>query len=315
VVRCVWAGDDASAGVTDVSGWLPTPAGKFGPVRAGEDGHLQAGNERIRFVGVNLAFAANFPRKEDAPKVAARLAKFGINVVRFHHMDMFAFPQGIRARKATGTGDLDAEALDRLDYFINQLKRHGVYANLNLLVSRPFNAADGLPADIERVADWKDRHVVGFFHEAALKSQKDYARKLLSHRNPYTELTYAEDPAVAFVEINNENGLLHAWLGDQVDRLPEVFLPDLQRQWNAWLRQRHGSTEKMRQAWGVKEEAPGAELLANADFAKGVEQWVLERHEKAEASAAGSDDVPAAVRNASATARSVRIAVTQPGTM
>jgi hypothetical protein len=307
--------DDASPGVTDVSGWLPKPAGKLGPIHAGDDGHLHAGNERIRFVGVNLAFAANFPRKEDAAKVAARLAKFGINVVRFHHMDMFAFPQGIRARNAAGTGDLDPEALERLDYFVAQLKRHGIYANLNLLVSRPFNAADGLPADIERVADWKDRHVVGFFHEAGLKAQKEYARKLLTHRNPHTELTYAEDPAVAFVEINNENGLLNTWLGGQVDRLPEVFLRDLQRQWNAWLRQRHGSTEKLRQAWGVKEEAPGAELLANADFAQGVEHWVLERHEKAEASAAGSDDVPAAVRTASATARSVRIAITQPGAM
>jgi hypothetical protein len=307
--------DDASPGVTDVSGWLPKPAGKLGPVHAGDDGHLHTGNERIRFVGVNLAFAANFPRKEDAPKVAARLAKFGINVVRFHHLDMFAFPQGIRARNAAGTGDLDPEALERLDYFVAQLKRHGIYANLNLLVSRPFNAADGLPADVEGIADSKDRHIVGFFHEAGLKAQREYARKLLTHRNPHTELTFAEDPAVAFVEINNENGLLNAWLGGQVDRLPEVFLRDLRRQWNAWLRRRHGSTEKLRQAWGVKEEALGAELLANADFAQGVEPWVLECHEKAEASAAGSDDAPAAVRTASAAARSVRIAVTQAGAM
>jgi hypothetical protein len=307
--------DDASPGVTDVSGWLPKPAGKLGLMHAGDDGHLHTGNERIRFVGVNLAFAANFPRKEDAPRVAGRLAKFGINVVRFHHMDMYAFPQGLRARNAAGTGDLDPEALERLDYFVAQLKSHGIYANLNLLVSRPFNAADGLPADIERIADWKDRHVVGFFHEAALKAQQEYARKLLTHRNPYTELTYAEDPAVAFVEINNENGLLHAWLGGQVDHLPEVFLHDLQRQWNAWLRQRHSSTVKLRQAWGVKEEALGGELLANADFSHGVEHWDLERHEKAEASAAGSDDVPPALRKDSATARSVRVTVTQPGTM
>ena len=31
---------------------------------------------------------------------------------------------------------------------------------------------------------------------------------LLKHRNPYTHLTYAEDPAVAFVEIINEQSIL-----------------------------------------------------------------------------------------------------------
>ena len=29
-----------------------------------------------------------------------------------------------------------------------------------------------------------------------------------------------------------ENGLIHAWLGEQLDRLPQVFLPELKRQWN-----------------------------------------------------------------------------------
>src|SRR5262249_19781521 len=149
------------------------------------------------------------------------------------------FPGGVRARGTAGTGELDPEALDRLDYFIARLKSHGIYANLNLLVSRPFNQADGLPAEIEQ-AGWKERPVLGFFDQRLQKLQKEYALKLLSHRTPYTELTYAADPAVAFVEINNENGLIHAWLGNQVDRLPDVFLHELQSHWNAWLRERYG---------------------------------------------------------------------------
>jgi hypothetical protein len=306
--------DDATASMTNLSDWLPRPAGKSGPIHAGADGHLYAGDRRIRFLGVNFCFDANFPTKEDAPKVAARLAKFGINVVRFHHMDMFAYPSGIRTRKAAGTSELDPEALDRLDFLIAELKRRGIYSNLNLLVSRPINAADGLPADVERVG-WKDRHVVGFFDEPALRTQKDYARNLLSHRNPYTGMTYADDPAVAFVEINNENGLVHAWLGRQVDALPDVFRRDLQRQWNAWLRQRYETTEKLRKAWGTKEEPEGAELLANADLARGVERWALEQHEQAEATVTISDDLPEALRAAKTPARSLRIAVTRPGAM
>jgi hypothetical protein len=306
--------DDAEPGPTDLSGWLHRPAGKFGPVRAGPDGHLHVGDRRIRFFGVNLCFAADFPGKEDADKVARRLAKFGVNVVRFHHMDTATFPEGIRARGGAGTGTLDAEALDRLDYLVDRLERHGIYANLNLLVGRPFDHADGLPADIERV-DPKEGHVVGFFDEAERALQQDYARALLTHRNPYTGRSYAEDPGVAFVEINNENGLIHAWLDGQVDRLPEVFRRELRRQWNAWLRRRHGSTEALRRAWGEREEAAGPELLHDDRDPSGTNpRWVLERHEKADAAAGPSDDVPAAVRKADPAARSAWVTVTEPGT-
>lgn len=276
--------DDATPSITNISGWLHKPAGKFGHIRVGIDGHLYAGRQRIRFFGVNLCFGACFPRKEDAEKIAARMAKFGINIVRFHHMDMQEFPNGIRRRGVPHTRDLDPEALDRLDYFIAQLKRNGIYVNLNLLVSRPFNAADGLPKEIEQLG-WKERHVVGFFYEPMIELQKEYARKLLTHYNPYTGQTYAEDPAIAFVEINNENGLIHAWLGNDVDRLPEIFLKELQRRWNEWLKKRYGTTKKLQQVWSVRGEPLGEELLRNTNFGAGLQHWVLERHAGAEATA------------------------------
>src|SRR5688572_7893059 len=69
---------------------LDAPAGRHGPVVA-QDGHFYTGDRRIRFWGVNLCFAACFPTHEQADKVAARLARFGVNAVRFHHMDMFKF--------------------------------------------------------------------------------------------------------------------------------------------------------------------------------------------------------------------------------
>jgi len=300
--------DDASPSVANISHWLHKPAGKFGHIRVGADGHLYAGNQRIRFLGVNLCFGACFPRKEDAEKIAARMAKFGINIVRFHHMDNQTFPNGIRARNVAHTRDLDPEALDRLDYLIVQLKRNGIYVNLNLLVSRPFNAADGLPKEIEELG-WKERHIVGFFYEPMIELQKEYARKLLTHRNKYTGLTYAEDPAVAFVEINNENGLVHAWLGGDIDTMPKVFQDELRRQWNEWLKSRYGTTEKLRKAWGVREEPLGDELLSNTNFEAGLQNWVLERHAGAEATA----EVVAEPIPELKGIRFVRITVTKPG--
>ena len=49
-----------------------------GPVVA-RDGHFYAGDKRIRFVGVNIAFAGNFPRHEQADALSKRFANFGRN--------------------------------------------------------------------------------------------------------------------------------------------------------------------------------------------------------------------------------------------
>jgi len=269
--------DDSSPSFTNISDWHHKPAGKYGHIKVKADGHLYAGNERIRFFGVNLCFGGAFPRKEDAEKIAARMAKFGINIVRFHHMDSGTFPDGIRARGRADTRGLDPESLDRLDYLIYQLKKNGIYVNLNLLVSRPFNSADGLPKEIETL-DWKLRHSVGFFYEPLLNLQKEYARELLTHRNPYTQTTYAEEPCVAFVEIQNENGLIQTWLGGGIDRLPSVFLQELQRQWNDYLKKKYRTTASLKKAWKVKEEPLGEEILKNADFSQGLDNWVLEQH-------------------------------------
>jgi hypothetical protein len=298
--------DDSSPSATALSLWFPKPAGGFGHIRVGPDGHLYAGTKRMQFFGVNLAFGACLPDKRDAEKIAARMAKFGINIVRFHEMDMDPFPDGLGTRNGPSTCDFDSEALDRLDYFIAQLKRNGIYVNLNLLVGRQFSSADGLPVEIEQLK-WKERHVVGFFYEPILNLELDYARKLLTHYNPYTGMTYTEDPALAFVEINNENGLIYAWLEGTLDHLPQVFLQNLQQQWNEWLKKRYGTTEALRQAW--KQTSLGEELLVNTDFGNGLEPWILECHEDAKASAAITDSVPSSV----VARKSVGITVTQPG--
>lgn len=305
----VFPWDDTSPGITDLSPTLSKPAGKGGYITVRPDGHFQAGGQRVRFLGVNMCFGAAVPQKEHAAIVSKRLAKFGINVVRFHHMDTGAWPRGIRNDKVAGTGELHPEAQDRLDYFIAQLKQNGVYANINLLVGRPFKSADGLPAEIEKL-DWKDRHIVGFFDPKQIELQKEYARNLLGHVNPHTKLSLAEDPAVAFVEINNENGLVHAWLSGDVDRLPEVFRGQLRQQWNAWLRSKHGSTAKLRSAWNVGEEALDAEMAANGNFAQGLEKWTREQHSPAKMEATLLDDRPPALP---AGAKAVRLSVGQVG--
>lgn len=225
--------DDAAPSVANVSAWNDRPAGARGPVFAA-DGHLwqtdknsPEGRRRVRFMGVNLAFAANFPSHEEAEKIAAHLAKLGINCVRFHHMDRDAAPKGLwQADLRT----FDAAQIDRLDFFISRLKAHGVYANLNLHVSRiypDFPTWTGMPLFHKGV---------DLFTPDMIALQKEFARALLHHVNPYLGTTYAQEPAVAFVEINNENGLVSRWWEKSLDEMPEFYATELARQWAAWRR-------------------------------------------------------------------------------
>ena len=114
-----------------------------GPRLTVRDGHFALARRRVRIWGVNLCFGANFPAHADAERLAERLAAGGINGVRLHHMDATAFPRGIWDRRDPKR--LSPDALDRLDYLIDQLARRGIWVNLNLHVSRTHSRVLKLP--------------------------------------------------------------------------------------------------------------------------------------------------------------------------
>src|SRR5208283_3135369 len=103
---------------------------------------------------------------------------------------------------------IDPKRLERLDYLIFQFKRNGIYVDINLHVSRWLGVAEGFVAQKQRPNYDKG---LDNFEPRMIDLQKKYARDLLAHVNPYTDSRYAAEPAVAFVEINNENALFSQW--------------------------------------------------------------------------------------------------------
>lgn len=265
-------------GVFSADSLLDKPAGRNGPVVV-RDGHFYTGDKRIRFWGVNICFSGCFPTHEQAERVASRLARFGVNCVRFHHMDNSKFPRGIFADDKLET--LSPEALDRLDYFIAQLKKNGIYANLNLHVSRTWSKphgwenADKLPQSFDKYLD--------IFHPDLIKANKQYATDLLTHVNKYTGNAYAKEPAVAMVEINNEDTLF-LWGGEQaLAKLPQPYAGMLNKLWNDWLVKKYGTREKLAAAWNVGASPLGENLLAG--------KWNVEAHNGARMTAKLADQV------------------------
>lgn len=215
---------DTTRNEIDLSFLNEDEAGQGGFVSV-RDGHFVDGSgNRIRFFGTNLTFSSCFPEKETAVLIAARLEKMGMNVVRFHHMDMREAPDGLWDDSME---HFDQSQLDRLDWLIYQLKMHGIYTNLNLHVSRTY---PGLETDVPQFRFGKS---LDHFYKPYIEFQKKYAQDLLSHRNPYTGKTYLEEPAIAFIEINNENSLLSNWR--QLALLNGDLRSSLKQQWNAWI--------------------------------------------------------------------------------
>ncbi len=260
--------DDAETNsVADLSGLSAGPADAW--VTA-TDGHLEAGGAPIRFLGVNMVFAAAFPDHASAGPLAARLAKLGVNSVRFHHMDMSVAPRGIFTNVASSSSaylrTLDPVQMDNLDFFIARLKDCGIYANLNLHVSRsyPGYPTNGVPSYFKGV----DHYMPGL-----VALQREFARDLLTHVNPYTGNAYVDEPALALIEVNNENGLIYEWLRGSFDAgLHTNYVNELAAQWNAWLAAAYADTDALSNAWAPAAGQPyGAELLTNGAFAAGTQ--------------------------------------------
>ncbi|MFB3903164.1 MAG: carbohydrate binding domain-containing protein [Acidobacteriota bacterium] len=296
--------ENTNGTITDLSWLNHKPAGVRGPVHAGPDGHLYAGNERQRFLGVNFTYRSAIPEHSDAEKIAARLARFGINIVRFHLMDANWGGECIFDPAYPGTRHLDPKSLDKLDYFVFQLKKNGIYSDMNLLTGRAFRSFDGLDPSIDSMG-WKARQTPAMFDRPMIELQKEYARLLLDRVNPYTELRYTVDPAIAIVELVNEHGLMHAWLAGMVDTLPNYYREELRGMWNSHLHSRYSSHAALADAWQMQSE-PGPEMLVNGDFSAGFANWNREQHENAKIQTAVTSQGPEG-------APSARISVTSVG--
>jgi len=74
---------------------------------------------------------------------------------------------------------------------------------------------------------------------------------LLRHRNPYTGLSYAEDPAVAVIEIINEQSVLFYTSMGPLQASPTLRKHVAER-FSGWLEDKYGSHEKLAEAWSEK---------------------------------------------------------------
>jgi hypothetical protein len=213
------------------------PAGSRGRVVARPDGQFAFANQPAtarRFYGVNLCFGAQYLAHDEADRLCDRLLRLGYNAVRIHHYED-ALTHG------RPLGELDPEALDRLDYLLAGLGRRGLYVTTDLFVSRTVSASElelppGQPLNFKVLVPVLAK---------AMDNWKAFTAILLNHRNPYTSLRWADDPTVAWLSMINE-GNVENYYGDL------IRLPAWSAAFTAWLRERYADRAALNAAWGVE---------------------------------------------------------------
>lgn len=161
-------------------------------------------DEEIRLFGVNycLPFAHGFrainyigkDHKKAIDKDVYHMARLGLDAFRIHIWD---------SEITDSDGNLITNKhLDLLDYTMFKMKERGIKT-----VVTPFKVGgNGYPEKNQEAPGFsnnlsKPETYVG---EAVLKKQERYFTQILNHVNPYTGISYKNNPDIIGLEINNE---------------------------------------------------------------------------------------------------------------
>lgn len=206
-------------------GWHDAPAGKYGYVVAkGPHFEFEAmPGKAQRFVGTNLSFDGNVPSTEHAGRYAERLMRLGYNSVRIHHYETPLI------KGSPDSTTLNPDAMDRFDTFMAELIHRGIYLSIDLYVSRNVPWKE-IGEDRAGTIDMQEFKSLLYVHEGVQENFKTFVRNFLTHVNPCTGRSYAEEPALSWVAIVNEGNF---------SNIPRYLEHPLWRAaWKEWITQK-----------------------------------------------------------------------------
>jgi hypothetical protein len=215
-------------------------------VRAGDGGFIKVrgdsfvherSGEAVRFWAVDVLPTVLKYDRTDFERLARFLAKFGVNMVRFH---------GPLWREDDLT-KIDPVKLDRIHALAAALRREGIYLELSMYFPLWLHPKDG--PGFEGYDGQEHPFALPFFSRSFQELQKDGWRQALTARNPYSGLSLLEDPTLAFIEILNEDSVFF-WTFVPYRSVPAPQMKILETQFGDWLRTRYGSLARTFARWG-----------------------------------------------------------------
>ncbi|MCC5827875.1 MAG: hypothetical protein JJU36_00380 [Phycisphaeraceae bacterium] len=211
-------------------------AGRHGFIRRSEDGEgfVRGDGRPIRFWAVGSDLYRGEP---EAMEVHVRfLARLGVNMVRLH-------ANIADTRPGAKLTDVNQAQIDGIHRFVAAARREGIYVTIS-----PFWA------HIRRVPEsWEiegyppGSHLWGvmFIDQRLENAYRGWLRKLLVEPNPHTGVALKDDPAVAILQVKNEDSLLF-WT---FQGIAEAHRKRFESRFTQWAVARYGSLPAALAAW------------------------------------------------------------------
>lgn len=264
--------------------WAESPAGSDG--RISRDGSELVYNQTpIKLWGLNVTYAACAPSKILADRRADFYAKHGVNAVRLHKYAEGSGWAGILADDSATR--FSFEQLDRMDYFIAALKKRGIFVLLSPLFGSTKLGLEDYE-QIEYAHEWGAKPAMGkrlktgsgaiYLSRELQDLQIAQMKNLLNHKNPYTGLKYAQDPAIAFVELVNEESALFFGTLKQLKNSP-TLRGRTAAHFTDWILSRYGGKDQVLEHWGrnsigaFERQGFGSESFADKSIAPVGNPW------------------------------------------
>lgn len=225
--------------------------------QAGQHGFIQVKGESfiqeqtgkpIKFWAVNVGEQSLWMDRTAMATMARFLAKQGVNMVRVHAP---FWGEDIRS--------VSPPKLEQLFALVTALKQQGIYTTLSIYfpVWMKLQAADGFPG-----YNNQSPFALLFFNPDFQQIYYRWWNTLLTTPNPYTGKALRDDPALAMVELVNEDSYFF-WTFSPYENVPAPQMALLERQFGTWLTQKYGSLEQSFQTWATPKALRGDDLANN----------------------------------------------------
>ena len=215
-----------------------------------KNGFVRGDGVPVRFWAVNFTFR-DFSLK-DVAHAARFLAKRGVNLVRLGG----ALESHAKNAKLT---DADPGTIDQAWRLVAAMKKEGIYTTISPYWSDELKR---VPASWG-IEGWpQDQSPVGllFFNPRLQEGYKAWLKAWLTPPNPHTGIPLAKDPALAIIQIQNEDSLLF-WT-EQSIKGKQLEL--LGKQFGDWTKAKYGTLQAALNHWdggGLPEDDPARGVL------------------------------------------------------
>lgn len=240
--------------------FLDAPAGKHGWVQIKDDAFVfEKKPEPIKFWGTNIAFARMAVAPELAKEWADKFAKYGVNIVRFHKWTGNNGWDGVMSKD--DVLEFDEAASGLFDNIHAEFKKRGIYLGWSTIFALKLHESMAkYLANYEEIKAGQAKRGTGLFTNSLYPLQTfapdvqdlfiAMTVKWLERKNTVTGLRYADDPAVAYVELHNEADIFFAGTGKLVQLYP-AYTGITNEKFGAWLAKKYADDGALKEGLKV----------------------------------------------------------------